>query len=156
MPADIWSGLDTISDFSPTAYRWCYAQSPRVEDLPSGNHTVQVTLITVPPEGASLNGFSGIILHSFVPGAVLVSNGITTTIAVSFAPGLGDAPVNASGATLSITATIADNGATGGAAVVGANLAITCSLSYAPPATVDVDRFELLGLIEDDLQNLGF
>lgn len=108
LPNDVWVGLATVSDYSLTGYRWCYNGPPTVTDLPAGRHVVEMSLVTVPPEGATLKGLNAIV-------------------AWSFAPGVGDAPVNANGFDLTVTASL--NPGTAMPAPNGLNGSITISIA---------------------------
>lgn len=154
IPSLVWSGITSTSSYSPTNYRWRYVEPPMVTDLPCGTHDVELSLVTVPPEGVTINGLNRIVTFSIAGGVVRVSNGITATVAVQFAPGLGDAPVNASGATFTITTSIAGGTATGGATVAGMNAVVNWSISGGVSSLTS--DFGLTAVIEDDLLNLGF
>lgn len=153
LPSAVWSGVSSVNDYQLTSYRWCYSEPPTVADLPCGNHNVELSLVTVPPEGVGVEGLNRIVPFTLSGGAVVVSNGMDKTIGWSFAPGLGDAPVNATGIESAITLSIEGGAATGGAAVNG--LTKTIGLSITSVSSLDVG-FGLTGLTEDDLLNLGF
>jgi hypothetical protein len=128
LPDDVWSGVSTVSDYSLTSYRWCYIEPPTVSDLPCGNHIVELSLATVPPEGVNLNGLTSLVALLISGGNVTVSDGLTKTITWSFAPGLGDAPVNADGITATITASIAG----GSVEIIPAGITATVTASLQP------------------------
>jgi len=57
IPSSLLSGMTTPANFTPTGYSWIYAGPPQVEDIPgTQRYTVSVDLVTVPPEGANVNG----------------------------------------------------------------------------------------------------
>jgi hypothetical protein len=57
IPSSLLSGMTTPAYFTPTGYSWIYGSAPQVEDIPGiQRYTVSIELITVPPEGANLNG----------------------------------------------------------------------------------------------------
>lgn len=100
IPDSLLSGMTTPAYFTPTAYSWIYSSSPQVEDIPgTQRYTVSVELITVPPEGANLNGAD-------------------FTVSIGLVAGLAEASVNNAGATFTVTASIeggvvADNSSAG-------------------------------------------
>jgi hypothetical protein len=130
LSSEVWSGLSSISDFELTGYRWRYAEAPTVVDAYSGRHTVELSLVTVPPEGATVNGFGRIVVLSIAGGTVTVSDGFNLTVNVSFAPGLGDAPVGADGLTEQIDLSIAG----GDVQIIPAGLAETIDVTFAAGA----------------------
>lgn len=111
LPDDVFSGVADADDYTISGYSWRYDEPPSVEDLPCGNHNVELTLATVPPEGAAVAGLSGFILVTFTPGTVAVSNGITATIRARLAG--GTPTVAADGITQSITTTLEPGTASG-------------------------------------------
>lgn len=130
LSAEIWVGVQSPVYFNPVNYRWRYAQPPSVSDIPSGRHNVDVVLVSVPYEGAQLSGLKQIIQTAITFAGVAVSNGLTKTVTISFAPGAGDAPVNANGFTEIITLSVTG----GGVQITPAGLASTITLSFAPGA----------------------
>jgi hypothetical protein len=92
IPNDLLSGVTTPADFTPTGYSWVYASTPVIEDTGCSRYNVSLELVTIPPEGASVNG-------SYF------------TIGISLAP--GKAGGGASGADLTVTASIDPGAATG-------------------------------------------
>lgn len=155
LPSDVWSGITATSTLSPYGYRWRYDGAPVVTDLPCGGHIVEVTLATVPPEGATVNGITSNVLLSFAPGGVAVSNGITKTIQIGLAPGKGDAVVNVAGATLSATLSVASAGVGGG--VAGLTSTVTASFQGGDPSDGNSlnQGFDLTALLDDDLLSLN-
>lgn len=56
IPNELLSGMSTPANFTPTNYRWLYANPPSVEDIGMQRYTVNVDLLMVPFEGANING----------------------------------------------------------------------------------------------------
>ena len=69
IPNDLLSGVATPASFTPTGYSWVYAATPRVEDVGCNRYTVSVELMTVPPEGANVNGAELTVTASLEAGA---------------------------------------------------------------------------------------
>jgi hypothetical protein len=129
LPADVWSGVSTVSDYSLTGYRWCYTEPPTVADLPCGNHIVELSLATVPPEGVSLNGLSRLVAFLVTGGNAAAANGLAKTITWDLEPGVfftdgltatvtasinaGDANVSADGGELIVSVSLDESGASG-------------------------------------------
>ena len=154
LPSDVWSGITATSTLSPYNYRWRYDSPPVVTDLPCGGHIVELTLATVPPEGSTVNGITSSVLFSFAGGSVAVSNGITKTVQLAFAPGKGDAAVNAAGATLTVTCSLASAGVGGGAAGLSSTVTASFQGGDASNGTSLNQGFDLTALFEDDLLTL--
>jgi hypothetical protein len=89
IPTSLLSGMATPSYFTPTGYSWIYGSAPQVEDIPCAQrYNVSVELVTVPPEGANINGAEftvGITLATVTP--------LAQTITISFAAGAGTGTV---------------------------------------------------------------
>jgi hypothetical protein len=100
IPSSLLSGMTTPSYFTPTGYSWIYGSAPQVEDIPCAQrYNVSVELVTVPPEGANINGAE-------------------FTVSIDLTAGLAVAAANATGANLTVTASItggvvADNTSSG-------------------------------------------
>lgn len=95
IPTSLLSGMTTPAYFTPTGYRWIYASSPQVEDIPcTQRYTVSIELVTIPFEGGSLNGAE-------------------FTLAMSIAAGIGTGTANTTGFDLTVTASLAEGVATG-------------------------------------------
>ena len=78
IPDSLLSGMTTPAYFTPTGYSWIYASSPQVEDIPgTQRYTASIELITVPPEGANMNG------ADFTVSVALVA-GVASSEAVGF------------------------------------------------------------------------
>ena len=107
IPSSLLSGMTTPAYFTPTGYSWIYAGAPQVEDIPCAQrYNVSVELVTIPPEGANVNGAEftvGITLATVTP--------LAQTITISFAAGL--ASVESPGFALTITASLAAGAASG-------------------------------------------
>jgi hypothetical protein len=89
IPTSLLSGMTTPANFTPTDYSWIYGSAPQVEDTPCAQrYNVSVELVTVPPEGANINGAEftvGITLATVTP--------LAQTIIISFAAGAGTGTV---------------------------------------------------------------
>jgi hypothetical protein len=70
IPSSLLSGMTTPANFTPTGYSWIYAGPPQVEDIPCAQrYNVSIDLVTVPPEGANVNGAEYTITISLDAGA---------------------------------------------------------------------------------------
>jgi hypothetical protein len=89
IPTSLLSGMTTPANFTPTGYSWIYGSAPQVEDIPCAQrYNVSVELVTVPPEGANINGAEftvGITLATVTP--------LAQTITISFTAGAGTGTV---------------------------------------------------------------
>lgn len=89
IPSSLLSGMTTPAYFTPTGYSWTYGSAPQVEDIPgTQRYNVSIELVTVPPEGANINGAEftvGITLATVTP--------LAQTITISFAAGAGSGTV---------------------------------------------------------------
>ena len=109
IPTSLLSGMTTPANFTPTGYSWIYGSAPQVEDIPCAQrYNVSIELVTVPPEGANINGGE-------------------FTVSIDLAAGSAVAAANATGAALTVTASIvggvvADNSSAG--------LSITVATSF--------------------------
>lgn len=107
IPSSLLSGMTTPSYFTPTGYSWIYAGAPQVEDIPCAQrYNVSIELVTVPPEGANINGAEftvGITLATVTP--------LAQTITITFAAGAPS--VESPGFDLTITASLAAGAASG-------------------------------------------
>jgi hypothetical protein len=109
IPSSLLSGMTTPAYFTPTGYTWIYASAPQVEDIPCAQrYNVSVELVTIPPEGANVNGAEFIV-------------------AIALAAGIASIPGDATGFDLTVTASIeggvvADNSSAG--------LDLTVSISF--------------------------
>jgi hypothetical protein len=95
IPASLLSGMTTPAYFTPTGYSWLYAAAPQVKDI-SGTqrYTVSIELVTVPPEGANVNGAE-------------------FTVAISIVAGVGTGTASTTGFDLTVTASLVEGAATG-------------------------------------------
>jgi hypothetical protein len=145
IPSSLLSGMTTPAYFTPIGYSWIYGSAPQVEDIPgTQRYTASVELVTVPPEGANLNGAE-------------------FTVTVSFAAGVAISDANTTGFDLTVVASLAAGAVGGDTEIVtnapGSDLTVTITLA-AGAATIDAptavsDGFNLAMLIEDDLLDLG-
>ena len=107
IPSSLLSGMTTPAYFTPTGYSWIYGSAPQVEDIPgTQRYTVSVELVTIPPEGANINGAEftvNITLATVTP--------LAQTISISFAAGVSG--VESPGLDLAITASLAAGAASG-------------------------------------------
>lgn len=143
LPNDVWSGVGSVSDYSLSGYRWCYTEPPIITDLPCGGHIVELSMVTVPPEGVSVNGFDRSISMVIDRGNVTVSDGLTETIAWLLTPGTffveglsqaivasitgGDVEIIPAGITATVTASLQP-----GQVVISDGLDETIALSVQP------------------------
>ena len=110
IPSSLLSGMTTPAYFTPTGYSWIYGGAPQVEDIPgTQRYNVSVELVTIPPEGANVNGAE-------------------FTVAITLAAGIASAAGDATGADLTVTASIvggvvADNSSAGFDLTVSISLA---------------------------------
>jgi hypothetical protein len=88
IPTNLLSGMAAPTSFTPTGYSWIYANTPQVEDIGLQRYTVNIELVTVPPEGANVNGGEYTISTAFVGGAV-DNRTFFPTVLITFAPGVG-------------------------------------------------------------------
>ena len=107
IPSSLLSGMTTPANFTPTGYSWIYGSAPQVEDIPCAQrYNVSIELVTVPPEGANINGAEftvNITLATVTP--------LAQTIAISFAAGVTG--VVSTGIVLTITASLVAGAASG-------------------------------------------
>jgi hypothetical protein len=113
IPDDLFSGMSTPSSFTPTGHSWIYAAQPQVTDVACGRHDVSVELVTVPPEGANINGAEFSVNTSIAAGDATssVSNtGLDLSVTGSLDPGLygGDVEFAASGANLFVNVLLSE------------------------------------------------
>lgn len=145
IPTSLLSGMTTPASFTPTGYSWIYDGAPQVEDIPGiQRYTVSVELITVPPEGANINGADFTVFTTLVGGAPTTGASLTgfdLTVTVSLEAGEvgGDVEI-------------------GGASAPGMDTIVSISLlagsASGSSGTASEDYFGLLMLIEDDLFTL--
>jgi hypothetical protein len=113
IPSSLLSGMTTPSYFTPTGYSWIYGSAPQVEDIPgTQRYTVSIELITVPPEGANINGAEFTVAIELAAGAVSVpgdATGAALTVTASIATGAAEA-YSADGFNLTVSVTLAAGG----------------------------------------------
>jgi hypothetical protein len=121
IPSSLLSGMTTPASFTPTGYSWIYGSAPQVEDIPgTQRYTVSVELVTIPPEGANINGAE-------------------FTVSIALAAGAADSgDGNATGADLTVTASIA-TGAAEGYSADGFNLTVSISILTGSESDYYVD-----------------
>jgi hypothetical protein len=129
IPSSLLSGMTAPSYFTPTGYSWIYGSAPQVEDIPgTQRYTVSVELVTLPPEGANVNGAE-------------------FTVSITLAAGIASVPGDATGAALTVTASIqggvvADNGS------AGFDLTVTASLAAGGASSGDEANYYLDWVIQ--------
>ena len=141
IPDDLLSGMTTPAYFTPAGYSWIYAKSPQVVDIPCAQrHDVSIELVTVPPEGANVNGFSLTVTTSLLAGLVsgdlgASAPGAALTVAVSLTAGAvgGDLGASVPGFALTVTASLAAGAADAFTGAPGAALTVTTSFAAGAP-----------------------
>ena len=137
LPTAAWSG-GTAAEYQLTGYLWRYTEPPVVDDVYCDRYNVGLTLETVPPDGAIVDGMYRIVVTSLTEGEALTTNGLSQTVTVSFsavgfqAPGL-DLTVTATlGSAVGIFATVSSTLVAGAASVPASvsGLAITVTASF--------------------------
>ena len=91
IPSSLLSGMTTPAYFTPTGYSWIYGSAPQVEDIPgTQRYTVSVELVTIPPEGANVNGAEFTVTASIQGGVVAdnTSAGFDLTVTASMEGGV--------------------------------------------------------------------
>ena len=106
IPNDLLSGMSTPASFTPTGYSWIYASQPKVTDVACGRHDVSVELVTIPPEGANINGAEFSIGASITTVPPMVQS-----ISVVFAA--GGSGVESAGLDLTVTGSFTEGLASG-------------------------------------------
>jgi hypothetical protein len=105
--------MTTPANFTPTGHSWIYGSAPQVEDIPgTQRYTVSVELVTVPPEGANINGAEFTVSIALTAGAVSASSnatGASLTVTTSIATGAAEA-YSADGFNLTVSVTLAAGG----------------------------------------------
>ena len=110
IPSSLLSGMTAPAYFTPTGYSWIYGSAPQVEDIPCAQrYNVSVELITIPPEGANVNGAE-------------------FTVSIALAAGIASIPGDATGADLTVTASIA-GGVVAGNSSAGFDLSVSVTLA---------------------------
>lgn len=101
LPSALWSGA-TQADYELAGYQWRYIDSPVVEDVYCNRYTVELTVETVPPDGAALDGAYLVVLCTVANVGAFTANGLTRTVTTSVA----DTGAGSAGADLSVTITL--------------------------------------------------
>jgi hypothetical protein len=129
IPSSLLSGMTTPSYFTPTGYTWIYGSAPQVEDIPCAQrYNVSVELITIPPEGANVNGAE-------------------FTVSIALAAGIASAPGDATGADLTVTASI-EGGVVADNSSAGFDLAVSISLAAGSASSGDKADYYLDWVIQ--------
>jgi hypothetical protein len=84
LPSAVWAGA-AQADYELANYRWRYIDSPVVEDVYRNRYTVELTIETVPPDGAATDGGYLTARCSFTGGSANATNGLNKTVSVAFA-----------------------------------------------------------------------
>ena len=120
IPDSLLSGMATPADFTPTGYSWIYGSAPQVEDIPCAQrYNVSLELVTVPPEGANINGGEFTVSIDLAAGSPAVgadTTGAALTVTASIVGGVVADNASA-GLDLSVTSSLAAGAADGGGAV---------------------------------------
>jgi hypothetical protein len=120
IPSSLLSGMTTPAYFTPTGYTWIYGSAPQVEDIPGiQRYNVSVELVTIPPEGANVNGAE-------------------FTVSITLAAGIPSVPGDATGADLTVTASIA-GGVVADNSSAGFDLTVSVALATGDEADYYVD-----------------
>ena len=129
IPSGLLSGMATPGYFTPTGYSWIYGSAPQVEDIPgTQRYTVSVELVTIPPEGANVNGAE-------------------FTVSITLAAGIASVPGDATGADLTVTASI-EGGVVADNSSAGLDLTVSVSLSAGGADGGDVGDYYLDWVIQ--------
>jgi hypothetical protein len=121
IPSSLLSGMTTPAYFTPTGYSWIYASAPQVEDIPgTQRYNVSVELVTIPPEGANVNGAEFTVSIALAVGAADSGNGTATGASLIVTASIqgGEASFVIAGFDLTVTASF-DGGAGAGGGPVG-------------------------------------
>ena len=120
IPTSLLSGMTTPANFTPTGYSWIYGSAPQVEDIPCAQrYNVSIELVTVPPEGANINGGEFTVSIDLAAGSPAVgadTTGAALTVTASIVGGVVADNASA-GLDLSVTSSLAAGAADGGGAV---------------------------------------
>jgi len=85
IPTSLLSGMASPASFTPTGYSWIYADTPQIEDIGLQRYTVSVELVTVPPEGATVNGSDFTVYTTLTAGeGSNIIDGAALTVAVEY------------------------------------------------------------------------
>ena len=132
IPDSLLSGMTTPAYFTPTGYSWIYGNAPQVEDIPgTQRYTVSIELVTVPPEGANLNGAEFTVSVALVAGvASSEASGAALTITASIEGGVVADNSSAGfeiSVALSLLAGAADPGTTSGFNIAAVGFTLTAT-----------------------------
>lgn len=138
LPSTVWAGT-TPSDYQLTNYLWRYIQPPTVEDIPRGRYNIELTLETVPPDGAVVDGMYRVVAISLTAGSAASATGLSKTVTVSFAPGglifpgadftVSTSIAAANGIAATVTSALDAGAPTAAASVNGLALTVTASFT---------------------------
>jgi hypothetical protein len=129
IPSSLLSGMTTPAYFTPTGYSWIYGSAPQVEDIPCAQrYNVSVELITIPPEGANVNGAE-------------------FTVSIGLASGIATVIVNATGFDLTVTASI-EGGVVADNSSAGFDLAVSISFTAGGASSGDEADYYLDWVIQ--------
>ena len=136
IPSSLLSGMATPGYFTPTGYSWIYGSAPQVEDIPgTQRYTVSVELVTIPPEGANVNG-ADVTVAALIQGGVVANNasaGFSLTVTTSIESGVV-ADSNMPGFDLTVASSLEAGAPFGdiGITVSGFDLSIGVTLDGGP------------------------
>lgn len=124
LPSAAWSGATATTDYQLSGYLWRYIEPPTVEDVYCDRYNVALTLETVPPDGAVVDGAWYNITATLQAASVAAASGLSKTVTITLTTGTTEisgynATISAtlgaaSGALLATTASLTDGAATGG------------------------------------------
>lgn len=134
LPSSVWSGVSTISDYQLTDYRWRYTTPPTVDDIYCGRYNVELSLETVPPEGAFVGGTEFAVIVSVETGSVTTTNGLQQSITITLDGGVAFEAIDGLQQSITITldggvatVTVPSGGSGGDEASFWSNWAFTSS-----------------------------
>lgn len=136
LSSDAWSGV-TAGDYQLSGYQWRYIEPPTVEDVYCDRYNVELTLETVPPDGAVIDGAWYVVNTLLTPGAARAANGLSKTVSITFAatgfvvPGFDGTITTSLGAANGIVASIAASLAAGAPGVDGSANGLTESITLS-------------------------
>lgn len=161
LPADLWSGVSSVSDYQLTGYGWIYTEPPIVSDAMCADaYDVELSLASVPPEGTAQLGLDRQV-ETAITGSAFAFNGAQLAAVISLAPGIA----GPAGLGSVVTCSLEAGAPVTGALASGLNLLViiqfekgpdsfglteTVTTVFAPGQTPD----EFLG--EWVVQNLGW
>jgi len=117
IPDSLLSGMTTPANFTPTGYSWIYGSAPQIEDIPGvQRYTASIELVTVPPEGANVNGAEFTVSIALAAGAALSTVNVTgfdLTVAASIEGGVV-ADNSSAGLDMTVSISLTAGGASSG------------------------------------------